>query len=487
MGAGWVTFQHMDISRLVTAATATALVLALGPAPSSVARVGDRAVDSVGAAGIGDAYFPLDGNGGYDVVHYSVRDSYDQVTGQLVGSTVLRARTTQPLSRFNLDLLLPVRSVQVNGRRAAFSKRGSHELVVTPASRLASGTTMKVRVRYAGRPGQLDYLGERNWLDDGRETVAMNQPHMAPWWFAANDHPLDKATFDVRITAASDRTVVSNGDLVGRRAAGGARTTTHWRSLEPMAPYLAFFAIGRYQVRTGLSDGLPYYVAVSRELSRSARRQGMAELLTTPQIVSWLETQLGDYPFSSTGGLMTSLNPGFALENQTRPTYPVLGLDALSTVVHELAHQWLGDSVAVAGWRDIWLNEGLATFFEVRYAETHGGPSAQSWLVGAYERQAGIAGFWQLRIDDPGAAHLFDTQVYQRGAMAAQALRTRIGDPSYFGLLRAWVSQRRGGNGSSAQFEALAASVSGQDLTGFFDAWLRAPVPPARTAANGLA
>jgi aminopeptidase N len=70
--------------------------------------------------------------------------------------------------------------------------------------------------------------------------------------------------------------------------------------------------------------------------------------------------------------------------------------------------------------------------------------------------------------------------------MAVQALRHRIGDVAFWTLLRTWVAQRAHGNGSVADFEALAASISGQDLTTFFDAWLSARVVPAKTASNGL-
>ena len=184
---------------------------------------------------------------------------------------------------------------------------------------------------------------------------------------------------------------------------------------------------------------------------------------------------------------MTSLPVAFALENQTRPTYPVLAGPSPGLMAHELAHQWFGDSVSVSSWRDIWLNEGFAQYLQTYYStEVVGGHSMQDWLVSTYDTFAPEAGFWKLSIDDPGPERLFDGAVYARGSMAVQALRHRIGDVAFWTLLRTWVSQRAYGNGSVADFEALAASISGQDLTAFFDAWLSAQVVPAKTAANGL-
>ena len=463
-----------------------AVALLAGVGSSAAPALGrDDVVGAPGSAGAGDAYFPLDGNGGIDVQHYAVHDAYAFGSGRISGHTRLTVLATEDLSRFNLDFLLGVRSVRVNGRPAGFSKPHPHELEVSPRAPIASGTTFEVVVHYAGRPAALGYAGERNWLADSGEVVAMNQPHMAPWWFPANDHPLDKATMDLHITVPRSQRVIANGTLVGRTV-HGRKATTHWRASEPMAPYLAFFAAGRFQVRSGRHHGLPWYVAVSKAIPEPTRSRSMQLMRRTPKVVSWLEKRLGPYPFSSTGGLTTSLSPGFALENQTRPTYPVLGGEAVPTVVHELAHQWFGGSVAVRGWRDIWLNEGAATFMEVRYAEAHGGPTGRDWLAGRYDALAGSTSFWQLQIGDPGADHLFAWPVYLRGAMALQALRSRIGDPTFELLLRRWVGDHRDSNGSTEEFVALAEEVSGTDLSGFFAAWLHQQSRPARTAANGL-
>jgi aminopeptidase N len=459
-------------------------VLALLPTAPTAGVV--AAAPSPGAAGMGDPYFPLDGNGGIDVRHYGIHDSYDFAHRRLSGFTRLTVRATKDLSRFDLDLLLPVRSVTVGGRTARFGRPDAHELRITPARPIAAGAKFEVVVRYAGRPARISWQGESNWLADAHEVVAMNQPHMAPWWFPANDHPRDRARMDIHITTSRDQRVVANGRLV-RRAVHGERVTTHWRAAEPMVPYLAFFAAGRFAVEHGVHDGLPWYVAVSRAISDADRHRSMVLMKRTPALVDWLEGELGlPYPFSTTGGVTTSLSPGFALENQTRPTYPVLDPGSVTTVVHELAHQWFGDSVAVANWRDIWLNEGAATFMEVRYTASHGGESGEHWLSDWYAVLADDPTFWRLPIDDPGPDHLFAWQVYQRGGMTFQALRNRIGPDDFAVLLDRWLTGNRGGNGSTEEFRALASEVSGEDLQGFFDAWLSSGTRPDPTAANGL-
>ena len=473
---------------------ALAFVLALSAAaPSSAVLAREH-----GSAGIGDPYFPLDGNGGIDVLSYDVHDRYVFRTARLSGWTRVTLEATEDLSGFNLDFLLPVRAVRVDGHDVDFDQDRYHELAID--HRLDAGERIQLVVRYAGRPDRYRYTGEENWLADRHEVVAMNQPHMAPWWFPANDHPLDKARMRISITVPAKYDVVANGNRV-RRTLSGARhgkgrrwATTTWRAVEPMAPYLAFFAAGRYRIAAGRHGGTPWLVAVSKDLPPPLRRSAMTLMRRTPAVLDWLVKQLGSYPFSTVGGLTTGLPVTFALENQTRPTYPYLGHGpgAVGSLVNEQKHHRLGDTGAVAAWRDIWLNEGAATFFEWRWDETQSAASAAHRLRAAYRRLPARDPFWRGVVADPCSTgqncvhRMFAPFVYERGAMTFQALRNRIGETAFWTLLRRWVAERRGGHGTTAQFQALAEQVSGLDLDGFFDAWIHRGTKPADTVENGL-
>ena len=129
---------------------------------AAVAAAGTPA--AAGASGIGDPYYPLDGNGGINVLSYDVRDRYRFATGRLTGKTVLTLRTTQDLSSFDLDFLLPVSRVRLSTGPSTFSRPEHHELQISPSAPIPAHTQVRVTVKYAGKPGRYSYAGESNWL-----------------------------------------------------------------------------------------------------------------------------------------------------------------------------------------------------------------------------------------------------------------------------------------------------------------------------------
>ncbi len=431
-----------------------------------------------GAAGLRDPYFPRLGNGGYDVTHYGLELAVG-ADGRLSGTAEIIARATQDLSAFNLDLAgLDVRSATVEGRPAAVNRAG-RELTLRPAAdveeRLRVGRTFRTVVRYAGSPLTLtDQDGsEEGWLKTGDGWVALGEPTGSMTWFPGNHHPSDKATYSVEVTVPEGLTAVSNGRRTAVRTSGG-RTTSTWRTDAPMASYLATVAIGRFTVeesRTG--DGIEVLTAVDPV----SRKRSSAVLEQIPQVVAWASERFGPYPFASTGAIVDRPgDSGYALETQTRPYFP--GPPDIGLLVHELAHQWFGDSVTPATWRDMWLNEGFATYAEWLWSEDHHGASAQHLFDEAYADDAN----WAFPpADPPTAADISEAPVYGRGAMVVHRLRLAIDDDeAFFALLKGWTAAHRHGNAATGDFTAYAERRTGLDLAPLWDAWLYGDGRPSR-------
>ena len=205
------------------------------------------------------------------------------------------------------------------------------------------------------------------------------------------------------------------------------------------------------------------------------------------EIIRFLSGYFGPYPFSAAGGVIVDVDLGFALETQTRPVYAkVFFEDSIggdSVVVHELAHQWVGDSLAVAAWQHIWLNEGFATYTEWLWSE-HEGLGTADEIFGFFSSIPTTSQFWNVAIGDPGPHELFNFAVYARGAMTLHALRLTIGDEAFFQLLRQWTTDNAGGNVATNEFIALAESISGVELDDLFDTWLFTARKPSSILAN---
>ncbi len=474
----------MSSHRRTVRVAATAAVLSLTVATAAYAA-------GPGAAGIGDPYYPTYGNGGYDVSHYAIDVTYVPSSTTVQGRATITATATQDLTSFNLDLLLTASKVTVNGKAATFRKSDPHELVVTPASILRKGTKMTVEVVYAGQPRGISYAGVSSpWNGSGTETLALGEPEIAAWWYPSNDHPRDKATFDLTYRVPKGLEAIGNGTLVSKTTVG-TQDVWKWRVPQPMATYLAYMAIGQYSLYRGTSAGRPYVIAINQKGDQSLAAVAKADIMKTPQIINWEVTQFGPYPFDRVGGVVPSMDFGYALETQTGPVYTQGFWSAgsnMSVVVHENAHQWFGDSVSVHNWKDIWLNEGFASYAEMLYAEHTGQGTTNQLLKQMYnEYPASDTYFWGVRLTDPGKHNEFNGAEYERGAMALAALRNRVGAATMTNILKTWAAQRKGGNGAVTDFEALAARISGQNLGGFFQHWLVDRKKPAATAENGLA
>jgi aminopeptidase N len=277
----------------------------------------------------------------------------------------------------------------------------------------------------------------------------------------------------VDVTVPEGWAGVSSGRLTGTTPAGGT-VTYHWRETEPIATYLVAFAVGRFdRVDATGPHGIPvtYWV---RPADRAATEPTLSR---TPELISWLEERLGRYPFATAGVLVVPGETG--METQTMITLgPLSGRGAVAVLVHELAHQWFGDAVSPRTWRDVWLNEGFATYLQMLYTVDKLGGDREA-IVRAWRTDDAK---WRAQAGPPGrydprqfAAH----NVYVGPALMLDEIRRRIGDNRFQSLLRDWVQQHRYTNQDRASFTAWLNGYAGQDLTAVVNAWLDSPTTPA--------
>jgi aminopeptidase N len=428
-------------------------------------------------SGVGDALFPDLGNPGIDVDHYDVALSYDAVARHLQGSVTLQLHFTEPLRQFTLDSEGPhVSAVTVDGVAAPFLA-ASPELVVSLPVPVTTPRAAVVVVSYELDPAPIPSPGglTAGWYPTAGGSYVLNEPDGARSWLPSNDHPSDKATYRFEITVPTGVTAVANGGLVDHSSAGG-KDTWVWEEAHPMTTYAISVLTGAYDLVDGVGPhGLPLLHAVLH----SDRALMQPFLDVTAAQIAFFEQYFGPYPFDRYGVSITDSSGGDAMETQERSLFSrddfttgTLGAYQQLLLSHELSHQWFGDAVTPARWKDIWLNESFATYAQWMWLDHVGDGSiddaARNALANRQPRSTG----------NPTADQLFDFDSYDGGAVVLHALRRTIGDDLFFALLRTWVQSNLGQVRTTEDFVALAEKVAGRDLTTFFASWLQATKVP---------
>jgi aminopeptidase N len=435
--------------------------------------------------GLGDPYFPDLGNPGYDVEHYLVDLSVDPVANTLSGEVTITADATISLSAFDLDLVgLTVDSVAVDSIPATFRRHGA-KLEIAPEAVLPSGEEFSVIVSYHGTPDPLSTIGfPLGWVQTGSLTYVMAEPDAARTWLPSNDYPADKAAFTFRITAPEGNVAAANGTLT-QVIAGPEENTFVWEMPQPMATYLATVVVGDL-VR--LERPGPGGVLLRDYLPPDLSANLPSPLARTGDMMEYFESLFGLYPFAEYGHVVVPGVPG-ALEDQTLCLFgrelltmasgsTSSGVEIEDIVAHELAHQWFGNSVTPTTWKDIWLNEGFATYSQWLWVrEDRGAKAFRTEIADAY---AYLSSYAHVPPGSPGSgAQLFDDSVYLRGGLTLYALQAEVGDDKVRRILRTYLDRFALGNASTPDFVAVAEEISGLDLGELFEAWLYAPTLPA--------
>ena len=426
-----------------------------------------------------DRYAPQSGDLTYDVESYDLDLRYRVRTNRLEGTAVINAVALVTLPSFALDLVgLRARSVRVDGDPGTRFTQGPRTLRVRPRVPIEPGERFSIEVAYAGTPRpRRSRWGSLGWeeLEDG--VLVASQPTGAPTWFPCNDRPDSRAAMRITVTADTPYVVAATG-RPGPVRRGGATTTWTFETDAPVATYLAAVQIGRYEqsdlacAPAGGTVGARLLHPVSL---RAPARRAFADI---PRMVEVFEDAFGPYPQDDLTIVVTPDDLEIPLEAQGMAVFGANHLDADShrLVAHELAHQWFGNSVGIAHWHDIWLNEGFACYAEWVWAAASGGPSL---AASADAHHALLRALPQdIVLGDPGPVLMFDDRVYKRGALTLEALRRTIGDDHFAHVMRQWCTAHRHGLVTTSDFIALAEEVSARDLGVLFRAWLDAePLP----------
>ena len=337
-------------------------------------------------------------------------------------------------------------------------------------------------IRYGGTPQPVrSAWGEIGWEELSNGSLVASQPCGAPSWFPCDDTPDEKAYFDILISVDDPYVVVANGRLVGTRAAG-SRTTWHYRPDQRMATYLATIQIGEYQLVELDSSPVPVRAWVPPAL-----REGfLVDFAGQAQMLRHYQELFGPYPFSEYSVVLTEDELEIPLEAQGLSIFGAnhaRGDHAWERLIaHELSHQWFGNSLGLAQWNDIWLNEGFACYAEWLWCEHSAGRSAADSARSHYEELA--AKPQDLLLADPGPRDMFDDRVYKRGALTVHALRCLLGDDSFFRMIRRYVAAGRHSVVEPVDLrrevlvEATSLGIPEADVEQLWHAWLHQQALP---------
>ncbi len=407
-----------------------------------------------------------------DVQHYEIKLDLYPVQKKISGDATIKLKIINK-DEEDIDLNfyknMEVKNILLNGIRADFSRT---EKILSIKKNNINIDTAEIRISYEGTPQKMgfgSFVFEN--IDGVDEVYSLNEPVFASTWFPCVDLPDDKALLDMYITNDSSNVSISNGKLIDIKT-NDARRTYHWKTYYPISTYLVALYSGNYRKYTekyksinGDVVDLSFY-AIPKDFDNAKR-----DFSDHKKYFRTFEELFGEYPFTKEKYSVAEFWwQNGAMENQT---VTGIGSNFISghkffsdMLIHELAHHWWGDAVTPKTWKDIWLNEGFATYSEALYWEKQSDEHAlQSTMT------AKFGTFPDGTLYNPGKA-LFSQLIYNKGAWVLHMLRKEVGDKNFFMILREYYKLYKYGNASTNDFKNLCEKISKMNLNAFFNQWI---------------
>ncbi|MBU2585998.1 MAG: M1 family metallopeptidase, partial [Bacteroidetes bacterium] len=424
----------------------------------------------------------------YDVIYYDIYLDWYQVLKNVnrnySGNVLIRAKvdTVNSLNQIKVNCGLSVDSVTQNGAIIPYSL-ASNVLTINLNRTYNKGEIFEVKIYF--RRTRSDNLGFYYYAQSSQtfENLAytMTEPSDARFWFPCYDDPSDKAdSARITIKVPNGYSAGSNGLLRSKTTIGDS-TTFIWIENHPITTYLLVVTASKYSSFSQFyNSNFPpnEQIEVQHYFWKSDSTQAVYVARNIPTMMQCFEAYYGKYPFVKYGHAYVQPFSFGGMEHQTLSTIHRNWLthDAQSGIAHELAHMWWGDLVTCETWKDIWLNEGFATFSEDLYREYTQGKDIYfaSMNVKAnfyYSNNPGYA------IYNP--AYIFNAAIsYYKGALVLNMMRFVLGDSLFFKSLMDYKNQHLYSTATTNDFKNSVSATIGSDFSYFINQWIYQPNHP---------
>lgn len=416
----------------------------------------------------------------YDVTYHKLEFSVDPELNFITGKVTTTYTALDNMNSVTFDLVndLVVSSVKQNNQNLSFLQNGNNELVITLPSTQNLGTSATVEITYSGVPPSGGF-GSFAVTTHNNEPVlwTLSEPFGARDWWPCKQDLNDKInSIDVFITAPSQYVAVSNGVEPEAPVNNGTTKTTHFHHGYPIPAYLICIAVTNYTVYTQSAGTIPNtYPIVNYIYPENFDANVQTQLDQTPLILNLYSNLFELYPFKNEKYGHAQFGWSGGMEHTT---VSFMNNFERSLIAHEMAHQWFGDKITCGTWKDIWLNEGFATYLASLTIENFDGNAAfiddKTNMINYITSQPGGA-VYLTDTEATNVGRIFSSRLsYNKGAMVLNMLRLKLGDTNFFQGMRSYLADTNLAYkyAVTSDFKAHMETAFGGDLTEFFNDWI---------------
>jgi aminopeptidase N len=414
----------------------------------------------------------------YDITYHKLEFTVDPANYFITGKVTTTFTALSNLSTVTFDLTnqLTVSYVTLNSLPLPFVQNTNNELVVTLPTTLNPGASATVAISYSGAPAKGEEAFTTSTHNGSPVLYTLSEPYGARDWWPCKQDLNDKIdAIDVYITAPSEYVSVANGIEPAAAVINGPNKTTHFHHNYPIPAYLVAIAVTNYSVYNQTAGTFPNQFPIVNYIYPETLPSVKTQLDQTPLIMNLFESLFEIYPFHTEKYGHAEFGWGGGMEHTT---VSFMGDFSRGLVAHELAHQWFGNKITCGSWKDIWLNEGFATYTAALVIENFDGQAA---FVNEKARMISY-----ITSQTNGALYLTDAELndvnrifssrltYNKGAMVLNMLRFKMGDALFFQGVKNYLkdSNLAYKYAKTPDLQAHLEAVYGSSLTEFFSDWV---------------